>query len=106
MERVDISGAGQSAVLAILYNHARVGPHASPHAPTYFIPADAREYLEQVQPGSDGERRIDYINSREIKVTFYPDETVDPTFYDVAHGEGTVAKLVRQVRTTGNVFRQ
>ena len=94
MAVIDISGKDKGAVLAALFNAAKVQGRGFYHATNRVLTAEqGREVLKSLK----GDLFIDYLEGRVLKVDLNGD-SFDPWLYDRDNGEGTAARALEGVK--------
>jgi len=105
---IDISGLNKADVLAALYNASR--PVESGFLQAAGRPFDlnrtlAQELLDQAA-AEDPQLLFDYVYGRPLRIDLTDDVEIDPQWYDEANGgDGTAARIIQHLRTTGMVTR-
>lgn len=94
-DRVDITGLDKAAVLAALFNNARV-PRM--FAEVKMTTEDARECIDD--QGDD--LFFDYVGGRAVKADLSRDE-IDPWGFDRDNGDGAMQRIIDQLRSEQNV---
>lgn len=98
MTEVDITGLDPAAVLAALYNNAKIQGKGvrDPRGSMSLSVDDARDYLQR----SD---RFDYVQGRVLKVDLSAaSAAVDVRLYDRDNGAGRGAWVIEHLRATGS----
>src|SRR5262245_31027771 len=104
MAKVDISDLRKPAVLAALYNNSRpFGGSILEYETGAMTEEEARA---QMGPGRGRHRKLDfdYLKGRRLKVDLSGD-SFDSRDYDRELGEGFAARVIENLRMTGNVGR-
>lgn len=99
--KIDITGLSKAAVLVALFNGVKKTASAAPLLTNAELTlSKAEEVLGGRSfgtPYTGQPHKVDYVEGRAIKVDL-TDDTIDPTQYDAANGEGAAARAIQALR--------
>lgn len=98
---VSIAGLDKAALLAALYNNAKIQGRGIGHATAEPMTA---EEASRVIGGNNEQLRMsfDYLRGRVLKIELAGDE-MEEWLYDRDNGEGKAGRVIDNLRTTGSV---
>jgi hypothetical protein len=96
---IDITDLDKAALLAALYNNARLDDQDLAHA-AGSMPLTAAQAAAYLASSATG--RFDHLRGRVLKVDL-PGSALDPTEYDLYNGEGKAARVIENLRQTGSI---
>jgi hypothetical protein len=100
---INIAGLEKAAVLAALYNNAKIQGRGIHHpGGSGAMTTEHAARLLADDPTGGGRVAYEYLNGRVMKLDLRGDE-IDPWLYDRDNGEGKAARVIDNLRRTRSV---